>query len=202
VDFSEKMKHVRNTDSTTRPARFRLAPVALAAVAALALSACAADTEAGDASATPAVGATLTEAQAANLSASDGDYAYALPDGTLVRVNARQELPVAVADDIARRTTETLVVPTEEEPDGANDAAIALATEVGRDTGKYVAVVFEDWGDACGTLETPEIVWTSNVALGDGCSSVATRAEARQRVDTYVHNAMGGVSTWLVLGGE
>ena len=197
------MKYVRNTNSTTRPTRIRLAAAFLAGAAALALSACAADAEVGAGAAqTPAVGATLTDAQATSLQATEGDYAYALPDGTKVRVNARQDLPAAVVTDVARLTTETIVVPTTEAPDGASDAAIALATEVGRTTGKYVAVVFEDFGDACGTLDTPEVVWTSNVNLGDGCSSVKTRAEARERVDAYTAKAMGGPAAWLVLGGE
>ncbi|WP_165375460.1 hypothetical protein [Sanguibacter massiliensis] len=119
-----------------------------------------------------------------------------------MRVNARQALPAAVAADIDRRTTEAIIVPTEEAPDGAYDAAVALATSVSWDTGKYVAVVFEDWGDACGTLETPEVVWTSNVDLGDGCSSVKTRAEARDRVNAYVEKAVSGHDTWIILGGE
>ena len=197
------MRYVHTTNLTPRPTRLRLAPVALAAVAALTLSACAADAEVGDgATTTPAVGATLTDAQATSLKAAEGDYAYALPDGTKVRVNARQALPAPVADDIDRRATEAIIVPTTEAPDGASDAAIALATEVGRTTGKYVAVVFEDFGDACGTLDTPEIVWTSNVNLGDGCSSVKTRAEARERVEAYTAAAVGGPAAWLVLGGE
>ena len=197
------MRYVHNTNLTPRPTRLRLAPVALAAAAALTLSACAADAEVGDGATTPpAVGATLTDAQATSLKATEGDYAYELPDGTKVRVNARQTLPAPVAADIDRRATEAIIVPTEETPDGAYDAAVALATDVGRDTGKYVAVVFEDWGDACGTLETPEVVWTSNVNLGDGCSSVKTRAEARDRVNAYVENAIGGHDTWIILGGE
>lgn len=194
---------MRNSNSNARPSRFRLAAAFLAGAAALALAGCAADTEVGDgASALPAVGATLTDAQATSLQPTEGDYAYALPDGTKVRVNARQDLPAAVATDVARLTAETIIVPTDEAPDGAYDAAIALATEVGRTTGKYVAVVYEDFGDACGTLETPEVVWTSNVNLGDGCTSVKTRAEARERVDAYTANAMGGPAAWLVLGGE
>lgn len=190
-----------NTSSVTP--RLRLVPVALAAVAALTLSACAADAEVGDGTTpTPQVGAALTDAQAASLNAVDGDYAYPMPDGTAVRVNARQALPAAVTADVERRTTETIVDPSEAAPSAARDAAIALATEVGRDTGKYVAVVFEDLGDACGTLETPAVVWTSNVNLGDGCTSVETRAEARARVGDYVNKAMGGHDAWLVLGGE
>lgn len=197
------MRYVHNTNPTPRPSRLRLAPVALAAVAALTLSACAADAEVGDgATALPAVGATLTDAQATSLKPTEGDYAYELPDGTKVRVNARQALPDAVADDIDRRTTEAIIVPTADAPDGAYDAAVTLATEVGRDTGKYVAVIFEDWGDACGTLETPEVVWTSNVKLGDGCTSVKTLAEARERVNAYVEKAIGGHDAWIILGGE
>ncbi|MGP7959558.1 hypothetical protein ACTVCO_01945 [Sanguibacter sp. A247] len=197
------MENVLYTNTPSASRRLRLAPVTLAAVAALTLSACAADAEVSDGtSSTPHVGATLTAAQAANLQAAEGDYAYTLPDGTLVRVNARQALPAAVSTDIARRTTETIVVPSADAPSAARDAATALATEVGRDTGKYVAVVFEDFGDACGTLDTPAVVWTSNVNLGDGCTSVETRAEARARVGAYVDKAMGGHDTWLVLGGE
>lgn len=197
------MRYVHNTNLTPRPGRLRLAPVALAAAAALTLSACAADAEVGDgATTTPAVGATLTDAQATSLEAAEGDYAYPLPDGSKVRVNARQALPAAVAADIDRRMTEAIIVPTEEAPDGAYDAAVALATSVSWDTGKYVVVVFEDWGDACGTLETPEVVWTSNVKLGDGCTSVKTLAEAREHVNAYVEKANGGHDAWIILGSE
>lgn len=176
-----------------------LAALILAA-AALTLTACASEDVVADGTTSQLpTGTTLTAEQAADLSVTDGERAYPMPDGTQVLVRARQTLPADVANDVDRRATETLVDMSVEGAEGAADAASALAASVSTDTGKYVAVIFEDLGTMCGTLDEATTTWTTNVPLPGDCTEFETYEAAWESVDAYVAEGMGGPETWYVV---